>query len=238
MSTTAGDLISKALRLLNVTATNELPDSPESLDALKTLNWMLESMANDRLMLFCDLNETFNLSAGIASYTIGAGGVFNTQRPETIKEAFVRNQSATPYIDIPLEIVNNERYQDLALKTLQSTYPRYLYYNAAYPLGTIYLHPVPLANILIGISQLLHLTKFAYLTTSVSLPLGYEQMLIYNLVLELSPEYGRQVSPVIAQKAVLLKDQIKRMNNKQSLLKADSGLLGASGGHQFNIYEG
>jgi len=224
------------LRLLTVSATNETPDSVEANDALKTLNWMLESMANDRLMLYCDKNETFTLAAATASYTIGSGATFDTQRPQTIKEAFVRNQSTTPYIDIPLEIINCERYQDLALKTLQSTYPRYLYYNAAYPIGTIYLHPVPISAITIGLSQLLHLISFTSLANTVSLPPGYEQMLVYNLALELSPEYGQQPNAVIVQKASQLKDQIKRMNNKQSLLKADSGLLTAKS--YFNIYEG
>ncbi|MEY2916064.1 MAG: hypothetical protein RL454_993, partial [Actinomycetota bacterium] len=50
MSTTAGDQINGALRLLGVLAEGETPSSATSQDALNAMNQMLDSWNTERLM--------------------------------------------------------------------------------------------------------------------------------------------------------------------------------------------
>ena len=68
------------------------------------------------------------------------------------------------------------------------------------------------------------LSTLAALTTSLSLPPGYERALRYALALELAPEYGRQVSEIVMAAAVESKAAIKRMNIAPAYLQVDDAL--------------
>src|SRR5229473_6914314 len=85
MQSTATDLISSALRLVNALASGEVPSAAEANDALLILNMMLDAWSIDRLMIFTVAIQDFPLVAGQQVYTMGTGGNFNTSRPPKIE---------------------------------------------------------------------------------------------------------------------------------------------------------
>jgi hypothetical protein len=240
MSTSAFDIITRAMRLDGVIASLDTPDSQDTNDAFVSLNMMLEQWSLEDLMCYQYTNSTFNSVAETASYTIGASGAtWTATRPIRITSGWCRVGT----IDYGLQIMSNDEYQGISMKTLQSV-PRGLYYSPEYPLGKIYLYPVPNIVYPIGISCETALIAFTGLETAISLPPGYLKALIYNLAVEIAPEYGKQIDPLVMKKAIDTKAAIKRINSKQPELSLEQVYLGhgvtALGGTngRFNIYSG
>ena len=76
MSTTAGDQINAALRLIGQLAEGETPSAATSQDALAALNQMLDSWNTDRLLVYTTQTQVFSWPAGQATRTIGPTGDF------------------------------------------------------------------------------------------------------------------------------------------------------------------
>jgi hypothetical protein len=231
---TALDLISSSLRLINVLAINETPESADANNALSVLNMMLDQWNTQKFNLYYFLNELFPITAGTATYNIGPSATFNTDRPVEITSAFIRDGNPGFNIDRQLEVIPNDKYQALVLKTLMTVYPQYVMYVASYPIGVINLYPVPnISGLYLGLSQKKKLSSFAALTTTITLPPGYESALRYNLAIELAAEYSSPISPIIGAKAAEYLGNIRRVNH-QDLLMANDSLTVTKGG--YSIY--
>jgi len=189
--TTALQIITKAMQKVGVLVKSESPSADESADALDMLNDILASWSNDSIFIISRVTESFTLAAGTSSYTIGASQTFNTTRPIYIVEAHIRQNNT----DYPVSIEDDEIYQRVTDKTLQSI-PYMLNYSNGFPTGTIKLYPSPAEAYTLFITSEKELTSFA-LADTVSLPPGWKKALIYNLAVELAPEYGQNVDPVI-----------------------------------------
>ena len=237
-STTVLDIIKIALRKLDITQLDQIPDSDESNLCFSALNLMLDQWSNEKLMIYAMRNELFNLTATQAVYTIGDGGDFDTDRPLMIERAFVRfpfGDDPMYQHDFQLEIIPSSKYQEIFLKGITTTYPVYLFYNPTYPLGEITLYPIPSQACQIGISQTQLLTKFESLVEDISLPPGYESALAYNLAVEICPDFGKTPSPILLSKAEETKRNIKMTNTKPVFLKCDDAVLTKK---TFNILAG
>lgn len=202
MSTARG-IIKSAMRKAGVLTVGEDPSAEEANDALEMLNDLLASISNDSLIVYSRTFENFPLSGGTASYTIGSGATFNTVRPIKIVSAYVRIGT----IDYPLEIITDENYASIGMKAIQGI-PEFLNYTNAFANGTINLYPVPAAAYTLYLVTEKQLTTFA-LNDTVSLPPGWRRMLIYNLAIELAPEYGQPIPPEVAKIAAESKGEIK-----------------------------
>ena len=85
---TAQDIINRSLRLIGVLGSGESPTGAEGVDALASLNAMLEVWRNDRLMVYSiDRVEFTSLVASTQTYTIGSGATINVERPLKIERA-------------------------------------------------------------------------------------------------------------------------------------------------------
>ena len=87
--TTGRLLVKKAMQRAGIITKNETPAADEISDGLDMLNDMMASWANDDLLCFARMLETFPLTSAI-EYTIGAGQTFNTVRPSAIVAATLR----------------------------------------------------------------------------------------------------------------------------------------------------
>ena len=74
------------------------------------------------------------------------------------------------------------------------------------------------------IQPLSEILPVAGLTEIINLPPGYERALIYNLCLELAPEYGKEPTALIATQAVQAKLKLKRNNYRSLVLGMDRAL--------------
>lgn len=78
VTSSAQDLITGALRNINVLAAAETPSPSDSADALQVLNDLLESWSIDHLIIYSVVENILNFTAGQYQYTIGnpVGGTF------------------------------------------------------------------------------------------------------------------------------------------------------------------
>lgn len=222
---TVRDLIRGSLRLVGAIATGETPSADELSDAFSVLNDMVESWSTERLLVFEKVRREFSLVAGTASYTIGTGGTFNAPRPIRIENAAIEDQSASPTVEYPIEVLNREKWDRIPTKDLQSTIPAKLFIDDAYPLATITLYPVPTVANKLVIYPWEVITAFSSVSATVSLPPGYARALRYNLAVELAPEYGKALDPKTLDIAAESKANIKRANIKPNFLECDAGTL-------------
>lgn len=180
------------MQKIGVLVKSETPDDDEANDALDSLNALIDSWSNDYACITSRVSETFTLSSS-ASYTIGIGEDFNTARPMQIVDAY----TSLAQVDYPVEIVNQEIYNSISFKNIQGR-PYILTYNSGFPVGQITVYPIPDDSYTLTILSEKALTGFATLDTELTLPTGWERALVYNLALELAPEYGQQPDQSIA----------------------------------------
>lgn len=225
MAMTASALIASSLKIIGVLASGESPSNNEASDALITLNDLIDSWSNEQLLIPNKVREVFPLVSGQQSYTMGVGGNFNTARAQKIENAIIQLAQNSPVIELPMKILNQDEYASIILKTLASTFPLYVYADGSYPLDSLSFWPVPNTTVnnvvLYSWKPLADLTS---LTTTLSLPPGYQRALKYALALELAPEYGKMLSEQAVELAVQSRAAIKRMNVEPAYLQVDKEL--------------
>lgn len=229
---TALDLIAATMRTLGVLATGESPTSEEATEGLAALNRMLDSWSTEGLLVFAITEEApLTLTGGDATYTLGAAGDITT-RPITIEKALIRDGST----DYPIRLLSLDEYARIPDKSVRSTHPDRLYDDGGYPQRTLTLYPVPASAVSLILWTKRALSQIATQGTSLSLPPGYERALVYNLAIDLAPEYGKPLREDVASIAVGSKADIKRANKKIQSLSCDAALLVRGG--RFDIATG
>ncbi len=224
--TTARDIVRRSMQKIGALVKSEAPSADEAVDGLAALNGMISSWGNNPLSVFSRTLENFALN-GSQSYTIGSGGNFNTTRPLNIISAYVR-EGITDY---KINIVDDMRFAGFTTKSTEGI-PNFLNYTNSYPLGVIRLYPVPSSAYTLYLLSEKPLSEFATLDTDVSLPAGWERALIYNLALELAPEYSQKPD------AYLVKVASESLGLLRSRVASVRGMGDSSGDGIRNIYTG
>lgn len=194
--TTARQIIKKSLLKIGALVKSEDPSADEANDALDSLNQLIQSWSNDSSLIVSRAWETFTLQGGVSTYTMGVGGNFNTARPINIISGYIRNGS----VDTPLTIIGDESYNSIGFKGITGI-PQFLDYDNANPIDNIRLYPAPSAAYSIFLLSEKPLASIASLDTDIIFPPGWERALIYNLAIELAPEYNQQVDAATAKAA-------------------------------------
>jgi hypothetical protein len=233
---TGRDAITAALRLIGALAPGESLDATEATDGLATLNRMISSWSNEGLMIHAISRETpLTLTVSDGTITMGASGNI-TNRAQKIEAALIRDESSTPAVEFPVRILSIDEWAAIPSKDSEATYPTDLYDDGAYPQRILYLYPVPSAAHKLVLFTRRILTEIATLDTSISLPPGYEEAIVFNLCIRFAPEYGKSVSGEVATIANESKAAIKKANSQPAYLRVDDALLPSGG--RFNIYTG
>lgn len=197
---TPRQIIVNALENIGAIADGQTPSAEDINKGFIRLQWMLSQWQRKRWLIWhlVDLSIT---ATGAQSYTIGPGAdIPFTVRPDKLQSAFLRQltQSQPNQIDYPLELINSwEDYTNIALKQLKS-FPSYVFYDSAYPVGIIYPWPVPQASIYalhVQVKELLN--QFTSLDQVVTLPEEYLPAMEYNLAIRLAPVFGMPPRPDI-----------------------------------------
>lgn len=232
---TALDVITQSLKKAGILGVGQTALAEDTNDAFYDLNDMIAQWARKRWLMWHLLDVPL-VSTGAMSYTVGIGGDFNTPRPDRLEAAFFRQivPSQPNQIDYPLELIESrEAYNNIALKSLM-TFPTSIFYDAAYPLGTVYPWPVPQATIYeIHLTLKDTLAQFATLTTVINMPPEFVAAMKFNLALRLRQSY--QLPPDLALVA-LAKDSlavIRSANTQIPTLNMPSDLIR---GGLYNIY--
>ncbi len=192
-------LVTFALKAAGVLGVGQSALAEDYTDAFDACNSMLAVWNRRRYLVFHLLDVPLT-STGATSYTVGVGGDFNTPRPDRLEAAFCRQfvNSGPNYVDYPLDILESrEDYNRIALKSLGS-FPQFIFYDSAFPLGVVYPWPVPqAATYQIHLSLKAQITQFTSFVQEINLPPEYEEAIWSNLVIRLGPIYQYEVRPEI-----------------------------------------
>ena len=221
MATTVQLIINRALRLLSEINSGSTPTVSESSDALVTLNAMLDSWRNDRLMCYALREEAIPLVAGNITRTIGPTGDLVSTRPTKIESARV-DVGTISYV---VKTIEEQEYASIGLKTQQQSWPLRLWYQPSFPNGTVYLWPVPAQSVTLYVTTWTPVLSFATVSDAVNLPPGWEEALATNLAINIAPEYGTQPAQTLMKMAMDSLKNIKRLNNRPVRMYFDNSLL-------------
>jgi hypothetical protein len=237
---TARDLITQALRSVRALGIGDYLEAEDANDALLRLNDWLDSLALERLSIYYVTRTAQDLASNKPSYTIGPGGDINMVRPASIESVgLILDSNATPVYEKPIDIFTDQRWQSIRQKNLTSPYIQGIYYDhnwspmaapplpaTAMPLGTIYVWPVPnIGSTRLVLYTPVALPEFATLDTDYTFPPGYRRFLRTNLMVELAPEYGKQITSDQFRMATQAKAVIKRANVRPAEARVDPALV-------------
>lgn len=232
---TPRDIINFAAKNAGMLAQGQTLPQGQANDIFTMLNAMIGQWAAKRWLIYHLVNVTAT-ATGAVSYTVGPTGAFNVAaRPTGLEAAFVSQNPGTPQqIDTPLEILQSrEDYNRIAMKSLVSL-PYYLFYDAGYPLGTIYPWPAPNATLYsLTLTLKMPLGAFTSLSQDINLPAEYQEALIYNLAARLCPFFQKEADPSIIGLAKAALGTIRSANTQIPRLQMPVGM---NRGARYNIY--
>lgn len=215
-STTALDIIKRALRLLGVYAKGEEPSPEESADGLAALNALMGSLSNTPLV-YAKTLDAISLEAGVTSITVGPTGSTVTERPmRVLEDSYIQSGS----VSYPLDVFTAQQYGDVAVKGEQGI-PVAVWPLMGMPDVTLTFWPVPTSGLDLYLWSTKALATFPALTTEVSLPEGYEDLLSHELGDALGPEYQTALPAAAARRLARLRRNLKRTNLQVPQIESD-----------------
>ena len=224
MAVTPSSMILRSLRLIGEKEVAGTLATAEQTAYLADMNTMLDGWSIDPLLIPQLLQESLALTASVGSYEIGPdSSTWNTARPSKIVEpCFTRDSSN---YDRPLILIDKATYGGLSQKTLDGSYPQYLYYEVGPTRGMIYLYPEPIAGLTLYINSWKALPYFQAITATLQLPAGYQRAIEFNFAVEVAGGFAK-VSAEVAKVARDSLAAIKRINAPSGVLRMDPGLVG------------
>jgi hypothetical protein len=234
--TTPQSIITLSLKAGGILGVGQAALAEDYSDVFDVLNGMIAVWNRKRWLIWHLLDVSF-VSTGAQKYSIGPGGNFNVPRPDRLEAAFFRQYvtSQPNAVDYPLEILESrEDYNTIALKTLVS-WPQYIFYDAAFPIGYVYPWPVPQASIYeLHLSIKDTISQFTSYVQSINLPPEFIEALWSNLTLRLGALYpGCSVTQNTVEIAKSALATIRGANTQVPRLRMPGGLGNPA---LYNIY--
>lgn len=234
------DVIRDALLEINIGAPDQ-PIGSENADWGKSkLNRLLDSMKAERLFAFQILEINLPITTAKDAYTIGlsGGGDFAYDRPVKIERANWVLPGGTPTVQKNLNIITFEAQADLSVPALRSGIPNTLYYRPNYPDGDLILYPVPNALGTLQIWVWGQISEVDDVSTTVSLPPAYRDLIIYNLAESMLGLYSNSTAKeFVREMARKARTRVKSLNEKlPSIDTMDSGVPSSNGRNKFGTF--
>jgi len=233
-TTTVGDQINRALRLLGVLAEGETPSAATSQDALMAFQQMTDSWNTERLSVFCTQDQVFSWPSGEIKRTLGPTGDFVGNRPVLLDTATY--YIAPSGVSYGIKFINQDQYNGIAVKTATSTFPQVIFVNETFPDVEMYIYPRPTQTLEWHFISVQELSQPATLATQLHFPPGYMRAFTYNLAMEIAPEFGVEPSPQVQRIAMTSKRNLKRINNPNDIMSMPYGIV--ANRQRYNIYAG
>src|ERR1700682_2391958 len=176
--TTASQIITRAANALGYLSLTEVLSAADANQGLNVFNAMLDSWNGEGLISYAWQTVNFPMIAGTSVYTIGPTGAVVSQRPTQIYDAFITDANQLNY---PLAILTQDKWNNIGMLTITSQIPTAIFYDPQNPNGIINIFPIPLLPYTVTLNCELQITNFALLTTTLSMPPGYERAYVFNL---------------------------------------------------------
>ena len=213
--TTARELITGSLRLINVVRANQTPNAQDMDISIEALNGLMDSMGNDLLNIYTFSPYRFPLTPGQQTYTLGpatddsgnpTGANWVIPRPMRIEEAkimrFATISGSSPNwvitggpstLYMPMRKLSVYEYASIRLRSLPNNWPWQYYDDGSYPVRNIDLWPIPQESNAIELWLWEPLADYSTLDDELDLPMGYLRYLRFKLAIELAAEFGKSL---------------------------------------------
>ena len=217
---TGNDVINEALLLVKRISPGQTASTDEINTAQLALNNLLGEWSAQGLAVYSVAPITQALTSGVGDYTIGVGGTINVPRPVKVEAWNVRTSSGQANGGAPVDAVEFAAMaQD---RSAQGARVKILNYDAAYPLASVHLWPIPSGGTLeLWVwSQLAQITVW---TTALAYPPGYLQGIVFNLAVNLAGKFDKPLDPNVKISADEAKAALVTANASQHHTPAPAG---------------
>lgn len=213
------ELINSSLRLIGVIASGETPSADEFQDSLDSLNNLVDSWKNHKLLVISRIREEFDLISNKNEYLIGPTGDFVTSRPSEIFHVGIKDLNNN---EIPLEFINYQEWARITSKESTASVPTRYYVDYTPENVTLKLFEIPIENRKIVIYSKKEAVNIADVDNEIELQPGFKKALKYNLALELGIEFSRPADPLILKIATDTLKGIKKNNVQPAKMISDA----------------
>lgn len=228
---TARDLIGRTFRELGLIKSGNAMPEADYQEVLISLNALLDSLSNDKAFAAYAYEQTYTL-IGTASFTVGPTGNVVSVRPAKIESAYVVLNN----ISYPVSIYTVQEWDSIINKTQTDTIPTAIYFEGIMPDATVKTWPISTGGVL-HCRVINQVTTFATLSTALSMPIGYEEAIVKNLAVNISPQYpDGALSEITVRTARSSLQRIERNNTVIPKLSVDSRLPGLGRGTSYTDY--
>jgi len=227
---TAEQTITRAIRIAGGLRPGQQTNESQLQTGLEILNAMLDQWDIDRLAVYHVPRETYTLTAGTGSYTLGPGGDFDQERPVKIEFAGIVNTDTTPAEESPVQIYRDAQLWAMVAQKLDTArYALAIYPEMTFPLITVNVWPVPDAALDLALYAWARLLKAETLAVELAFPPGYENAVVKSLAVELAQEWRLPVTAEMYRQARAAKADIERVNAPRPELRIDPWLTRGHG---------
>jgi hypothetical protein len=208
---TALMLIDRAYSLLGFKAAGEPLAAADAQCGLDALNALLDGWSTQPLSIV-SVQEIVALVAA-SPVTVGLGMDADIERPARMEGgAFVRVAG----VDCPLTWIGRERFNAICQKS-DAGQPEFAYYDAALPVGNVFLWPQPSAPFELHLQLHAPQAQFVNVTDECVLAPGYRKAIEYSLAEELAPGI-KELPLTVVRTAANARRAIRRTNVRVPLL--------------------
>jgi hypothetical protein len=195
---------------------------------------MMASYSLDGHRIYTANINDFPLVSGQKSYTIGPGADFDTPRPIFISAADIIFPT-DPTVRYPIRIVLDEQqWMNITVQDISGAPPNVLYYDGGYDINgwaKIYLWYQPPDGYTLELATWNQLPSFSSIDDIVTLPPGYEDMMVWNFALRVEGMYPLEskLLPQARQTARETLQAVITMNAKNPALSSEAARINSRG---------
>ena len=236
----SSDIINSSMRLIGVLSAGDTLPSGDMTDALASLNQMIDSWMNERLMIYTILRNVYSLTSGVQTYQLGPGTgatiLDQSRYPKLERAGIISLNNAAQPLELPLEMLSDVGWQAIPVKNIQSALPVKLYDDNAFPQRNINMWPIPNTNVQLALYLWTVLSQFPDLVTQFSFPPGYMRAIRFNLGVELAAEWSGDPAkmPLVMKIADESKAWIKSRTVVSTEMSCDPAVVGGTKGGTYN----
>lgn len=250
MTKTGTEIVTDALREIQVLDPTATASGERLADGLRAAGDLLDTWRTEKLTIGTIAINRYSLAANTQDYTIGSGGAFNQEYPESIDVWSVipdDTVSAANLLEIPMgRPVTSLVWQQLRMKGQTGPWPTTLFFDHGFTasLGTIKVHPIPTgSHVDIVLYQQVPVMTSLVAGTSYQMRPGFSNAFTLALAITLGRgRYGKGavMSEQLKDDAKTAKALLMRSNirPKSSPMRPEFIIGQTSGRRTFNIYTG
>jgi hypothetical protein len=214
---TGSDIVTDTLYACGAYGQGESLQDADAQLVLRRFNRLLDSWSNVKTLCYELLLDTgMPTVAGTASYS---SALLTNGRPVRVDTIAVSRSSF--YYDV--DLISQAEWSAIPYRLTQGV-PEVCWIDWGYPNATFNFYPIPDAVYTVNVGMRKKLTSGITLTTSLSVPLGYERAFVDSLAVDIAPSFGRPITGEMRAAAREAQDVLRVTNLEVPLL--DSGFGG------------